>query len=198
MAPASPSRREFLIGRFAAALVARPTEQARRRFPVLRPPGAIEEGAFLAACTRCDACFTACPHGAVQRAPATLRGAENTPIVDPTTAPCRMCADAPCVTSCEAGALRREALGPMGRARVQRHDCLEARGSPCGVCVERCPVPGAMEMRAGVPVVNEDACTGCGVCQYVCLAPQNAILILPAASRPNPPRGAVGPEGSRG
>ena len=68
--------------------------------PLLRPPGAIAEEAFLQACTRCTACAEACPHGAIFRAPARLRGAEGTPVLDPFRSPCRMCPDLPCVRAC--------------------------------------------------------------------------------------------------
>jgi len=55
---------------------------ARRALPVLRPPGAIDEATFLAECTRCEDCIEACPHDAIVRAPARLRDAAGTPIID--------------------------------------------------------------------------------------------------------------------
>jgi ferredoxin len=33
---------------------------------VLRPPGAVEEERFLAACTKCGLCVSACPSDAIQ------------------------------------------------------------------------------------------------------------------------------------
>ncbi|WP_236625063.1 4Fe-4S binding protein [Rhodopirellula sp. SWK7] len=41
-----------------------------------------------------------------------------------------------------------------------------------------------MTVTDGKPTVVEDACTGCGVCRYVCPAPENAILLMPALARP--------------
>jgi ferredoxin len=45
----------------------------------------------------------------------------------------------------------------------------------CSTCLERCPVPGAIEMQAGFPRIT-GACTSCGECARVCPAPGGAIL----------------------
>lgn len=67
--------------------------------------------------------------------------------------------------------------GPMV-AVIQGRFCLAYR-SFCSVCVERCPVPGAITVERGIPSVNAAACTGCGICAQVCPAPRNAILQTP-------------------
>lgn len=162
-----------------------PTRFGRgRALPVLRPPGAIEEAAFLAACTRCNACVEACPHGAITLAPARLREAAGTPILNPVESPCWMCADLPCVAACAPLALRFDILAKMGTGAISPLDCLSHQNTTCSACVERCPVEGAMTWENGRPVVNPGACTGCGVCQYVCPAPRNAVMILPPLTRP--------------
>jgi Na+-translocating ferredoxin:NAD+ oxidoreductase RNF subunit RnfB len=63
-------------------------------------------------------------------------------------------------------------------AVIQGRRCI-ALTSFCAVCVERCPVPGAMQVTHGMPSVVPDVCTGCGICQQVCPAPTNAVLLLP-------------------
>ncbi len=153
-------------------------------FPLLRPPGALAEPDFLQACTRCGECIEACPHDAIRSATHRLRAAAGTPVVEPQRAPCLLCEDFPCVASCEPRALRGDALAVLGVARVQALDCLNRLGSPCSVCVERCPVPGAIAFAGDVPEVEESLCTGCGQCQHACPAPQNAILMLPSTRRP--------------
>lgn len=187
--PQGFSRRAFLFGRGRKATVASAASPPPARaigggaIPVLRPPGARPESEFLSACTRCDACIKACPHDAILRAPARLRGAAGTPMIDPVHSPCRMCADLPCVTVCAPGALVRPTVGlpRMGTARIQIFDCLAHRGTTCSTCSERCPVPGAIRVEQGRPTVVADLCTGCGICQYVCPAPVNAIMVLPKA-----------------
>jgi ferredoxin-type protein NapG len=155
-------------------------------FPLLRPPGAVSEEAFLEACTRCGDCAAACPHDAIRSAPDRLRDAGGTPVIDPFVAACQMCENLPCIASCETGALRSEAPAALGNARVQPVDCLNRLSSSCSTCIEQCPVPGAMALVGDVPAVNEGLCTGCGICQHVCPAPQNAILMLPNLGRPTP------------
>ena len=68
-------------------------------------------------------------------------------------------------------------------AVIQGRFCL-AYTSFCSVCSERCPVPGAMKVEKGIPMVVSDACTGCGVCHEVCPAPTNAVLVLPRRRSP--------------
>lgn len=178
--PASP-----LMSLLAGAPAARSAAPARS-VPVVRPPGAVDEADFLLRCTRCTACAEACPHDAIVRAPLRLREAAGTPTIEARSAPCRMCPDVPCAVACPTGALRVDAPRVMGRAVIGAHDCLAFQSSTCSVCVERCPVPGALRLEHGRPVVDTSLCTGCGVCEHVCPSPQNAVIILPALRRGAP------------
>ncbi len=147
--------------------------------PVHRPPRALPEEEFLQACTRCKACIEACPHDAIALAGQRFRGAEGTPVIDASKSPCLMCEDTPCVSACEPDALRHSLGLSMGDAQIQRHDCIAHQGGFCSTCSERCPVPGAIKVRQGKPTIRQAACTGCGVCHYVCPAPRNAVRIFP-------------------
>lgn len=164
----------------------------RRTIPVFRPPGAIEETSFLRGCTRCEACIVACPHDAIVHAPARLREAAGTPIIDADLQPCLLCADFPCIAACEPGVLTRLIAPAMGTARVTEHLCVAYHGQSCTVCADECPVQGAITLEEGKPTVHETICTGCGVCRHVCPAPENAILLMPTFVRPIP-NGSPGP-----
>lgn len=74
--------------------------------------------------------------------------------------------------------LRENGATPQTVAIIQGRHCL-ALTSFCSVCLERCPVPGALRLVNGMPMVVPDACTGCAVCHQVCPAPTNAVLLLP-------------------
>jgi ferredoxin len=182
------------LGEAGACPAAPASTRYGKSFPVLRPPGAVEEEAFLAGCTRCNACIQACPHDAIIQAPDRFRRAAGTPMIDPMRSPCRMCADTPCISACEpredgggSGVLRKDLPLAMGEARIDTTMCLAHRNSFCTVCAEQCPVEGAIEIINGRPRIVQSACTGCGVCQNVCPAPGNAILLMPLNERPLPP-----------
>ena len=71
LTPSDSSRRSLLrsaLGDWLERLVAHTEERviSRRYF---RPPGALPEIGFLAACTRCGACIDACPPHALVRVP---------------------------------------------------------------------------------------------------------------------------------
>lgn len=190
--PAEPARyslRDLLTGkalrdRIPASPAARPTRIA----PLLRPPGALPEPDFIAACTQCGDCLVACPHRTLFMAPARFGRAAASPMLDPVIQPCWMCPDTPCIASCRPHALRggTDAFPRIATARIEVNDCLAHQGTTCTTCVERCPSPGALVIESGRPQVIADRCTGCGVCQHVCPAPHNAIALMPAL-RTEPP-----------
>jgi len=151
----------------------------------LRPPGALPEPGFLAACTRCDACLIACPRESIRRAGRELgEEVEGTPVILPDEQPCWLCGDLPCISACEPGALAplaapREAR--MGSVAVRAEACYAAQGSLCDVCAERCPVrPKAIRVSMGeAPELDAALCTGCAVCAWLC--PARAIDVQPPA-----------------
>lgn len=187
----SISRRDLLRGRIfkssapEADAAETPLTRPKPRPPamILRPPGAIEEPAFLEGCTRCNDCATACPVDAIFPAPPGFGPATDTPMIDPMASACVMCEDMPCAEACEPNVLRRELGFNMGTAVIKAMHCLAYNGTLCTVCSERCPAEGAITLNSGRPVIHEEKCTGCGVCQHVCPAPYNAVAIRPNADR---------------
>ena len=64
------------------------------------------------------------------------------------------------------------------RAVIKIGQCLAHTGGFCSVCVEHCPVSGAITIEHGKPRIVDAVCTGCGECHRVCPAPRNAVLLM--------------------
>ncbi len=151
--------------------------------PYPRPPGAlVDPEAFEAACTRCGDCAFACPYGAIH----TL-GPQSGPLLDPNLDACRLCADFPCISACRDGALLPLEGGelphfgtavPLFEKCANHPDRRAGRAGTrlCRACEESCPVPGALTIRRGRPVIAEH-CTGCGLCASACPEEPRALEI---------------------
>jgi ferredoxin-type protein NapG len=162
----------------------------------IRPPGALPEEDFLAACTRCGLCVRDCPYDMLNLGQLGDEVPVGTPYFKAREAGCEMCEDIPCVPVCPTGALDPNLTNideaRMGLAVVSDQEtCIAFLGLRCEVCFNICPVRGkaiTLEMmhnpRSGkhalfIPVVHSDACTGCGKCEEACILDEAAIKILP-------------------
>lgn len=183
----SVDRRGFLsealkfMAREAAGILAEKVAP-RRHF---RPPGALPEPGFLAACTRCGYCMDACPVHAVVAAPPAAGLAAGTPILEPSVQPCVACEGMFCATVCPTGALvpplDHWASEKLGELSLDAERCIAFQGIECGVCVRVCPVGAqALDLDGkGRPVIRS-GCVGCGVCVRACVtSPSSLALALP-------------------
>lgn len=195
-------RREFLIkaaqGAAVAACGGLIWAQLLRREAVasvlaLRPPGALAERDFAAACIKCGQCVAACPYDTLHLARAEDDAPIGTPYFVPRDIPCYMCTDIPCVPACPTGALDPQlkdiAKSRMGLAVIDTESCLSWLGLRCEVCYRVCPVKGqAISIRNHprqtskhalfVPIVHSQACTGCGMCEDACPTEKAAIRVI--------------------
>lgn len=157
--------------------------EIRRKDFSLRPPGAVAETTFLDLCTRCDDCVKACPPQAIKKS--TKKGMEGVPVVLPREEPCVLCNDLPCIDACTTGALvsvEREDVS-MGVARIDKKRCFAWDGQNCQFCSAKCPFPGeALYLDDFRPVIREEKCTGCGLCEQACAAINNSapIRVIPS------------------
>jgi MauM/NapG family ferredoxin protein len=155
---------------------------------LLRPPGAQEEGDFLARCIRCGECLKVCLTNGLQPVlwEAGLEGL-YTPRLVPRLGYCAHTCTL-CGQVCPTGAIPglelevKQAM-PLGTAAINRSRCIPyTEGADCLVCEEHCPVsPKAItfnqadiqdrqgkKLSVKLPVVHPDRCIGCGHCEYVC------------------------------
>lgn len=169
----------------------------------LRPPGAAGERDFEARCNRCGRCVQACPRDVVQPLPLSLDFMSvGTPALIYRNDYCDYCMK--CVTVCPTGALREDAPSAdnVGVAKVISDACVAWSWSGCTVCKDVCPVEGVIVMdEHGRPVVDEDRCDGCGLCEAKCpssslraydaAVADRAICVVPRASEAAAIPGAI-------
>ena len=126
----------------------------------------------------------------------------GTPFFHARTNPCFMCEDIPCMNACPTGALTSDECkndkgdvaidyAKMGVAVVDTSSCIAYWGLQCTACYRACPemdkaikIEWKKNERTGkhayrLPIVYEDACTGCGKCEEACVTEKAAIKVFP-------------------
>jgi ferredoxin len=133
--PSAAARRQFLAdtARMACGVgllglgVGLYARHARALPPAaIRPPGALPEADFSAACIRCGLCVRDCPFNILHLAKPEEPMSTGTPYFVARQLPCEMCEDIPCVKACPTGALdhslkdinkSKDGLGGAGGSR---------------------------------------------------------------------------------
>ena len=162
---------------------------APERQTPLTPPGSLSFQHFSQHCTGCQLCVSECPNDVLR--PSSDLMHLMLPEMSYEHGHCRPeCTR--CGEVCPAGAIKlvdqdEKSSIQIGHAVFIQKNCVAVTdGVECGNCSRHCPT-GAIEMVAlneeddetpYVPAVNEEACIGCGACEYVCPArPFSAIMV---------------------
>ncbi len=199
----SSSRRSFLLATALATTAALAQEKKKvdgglaeivgkkapeRQTPIV-PPGAQSLKNMQTRCTGCQLCVSECPNHVLRPSTDLLHIMQ--PVMDFDRGYCRpectLCSDV-----CPAGAIKpldevEKSSIQIGHAVVSADHCISALGeAECGNCARHCPAQ-AIEMvpsdpdddlSPSVPAVNEEACIGCGACEYLCpVRPLSAIYV---------------------
>ena len=150
-----------------------------RKVPVL-PPGAGSSRAFHLKCAACQLCVVNCPGGCLK--PSVRLGSFGQPELDFRAGAC-ISTCVKCGEVCPEGAIEKLASAArrhvhMGRAVWRKDLCIRTtEKTECTACSRKCPVQ-AIHVVKGIPVVDQDACIGCGACEHVCPArPEPAIVV---------------------
>jgi len=212
-------RRRVLVAATAAVVVAPIVRVAggggpARAHDAIRPPGALDEDAFLARCVTCGACSASCPTGVIGSDLGTTGIAGLfTPVLDMRRGWCEPSCIR-CGEVCPTRAIEvltpesKQAIGGpaevrIGTAFVDRGRCLPwAMERPCIVCEEMCPTspkaiwlePVEITRRDGQrivlqrPMVEPELCTGCGLCENRCPVGEQAAIRVSSVGETRDPR----------
>ena len=144
----------------------------------IRPPGALLAVEFIDRCSRCNDCATACPEQII------VRGDGGFPELNFNSAGCTGCLE--CVAACQDQALLASlAQQPIGQVTIA-DNCLAKNSVTCQSCKDACDrdaIQFPITRATPEPMLNVDACNGCGDCVSVC--PVNSIVIKPLVTVQN-------------
>ena len=155
---------------------------------LIRPPGSVDEKAFLQKCVKCGECMKVCITNGLQ--PTFLEaGLEGiwSPVLIPRIGYCEYRCTL-CGQVCPTEAIQKLDLAEkekvrIGSAMVDKGRCLPyAHATPCIVCEEVCPTPKkaiwletvtvkdreGKEIIVKQPKVDLTLCIGCGICEAKC------------------------------
>jgi len=204
------SRRQVLTaGLLGIALPVVVRTDALSKLPapdVIRPPGALAETDFLAACVRCGECMKVCINNALQ----PLFFAQGlAPVFTPVLVPrlgycefnCTLCTQVCPTRALQPLDLAKKHTFVLGTAWFDKNRCIPyAEQRPCIVCEEHCPVHDKAikfhtitvadgqnpNTELKQPYVRQDLCIGCGICENVCpVAGTAAVRVAAKTSMPD-------------
>ncbi|WP_456387900.1 4Fe-4S binding protein [Desulfolithobacter sp.] len=136
----------------------------------LRPPGAVPEEIFAGKCLRCGRCVEVCPYHCIELLDIRHGLHAGTPLIAVEKIPCYLCMK--CVDVCPTGTLQRVEMAEtrMGLAVINQFTCAAWNGMTlCRTCYDKCPFKNeAIRLESLKPVVDEEVCTGCGLCVNAC------------------------------
>lgn len=198
--------RRYVLGSlafgFVSALVIKTnplqTESGLRNNRLIRPPGSLPEEEFVSVCTGCGECLKVCPNNALQ---STFLEAGLAGLYTPRIVPrigyceefCNFCGRVCPTEAIHPISIEEKRLIQMGVAHIDKTRCIAWDTEKiCLVCNEQCSYHAVIGDEKKRPVVKEEKCTGCGICENKCpLEGEAAIVVYSSGTqkklKPEPP-----------
>jgi ferredoxin len=166
------------------------TESGLKNSRLIRPPGALPEKRFVSACTGCGECLKVCPNNALQ---STFLEAGLAGLYTPRLVPrigyceeyCNFCGKVCPTEAIRVLSIEEKRLIQMGVAHIDKTRCIAYdQDKVCLVCNEQCSyhaVEGDEKDEKKRPIVKEEKCTGCGICENKCPVDGESAIIVYAS-----------------
>jgi len=160
------------------------SESGLKNNRLIRPPGALPEAEFVAVCTGCGECLKVCPNNGLQSTflEAGLAGL-YTPRLIPRIGYCEEFCNF-CGRVCPTEAIRplsveEKRLIQIGVAHIDKTRCIAwDTDKICLVCNEQCSYHAIVGDEKKRPIVKEEKCTGCGICENKCPVDGESAIIV--------------------
>lgn len=175
------------LGGFSALMIKTnplQTESGMRNNRLIRPPGALPEEEFVSVCTGCGECLKVCPNNALQ---STLLEAGLAGLYTPRLVPrigyceefCNFCGRVCPTEAIRPISVEEKRLLQMGVAHIDKTRCIAwDTDKICLVCNEQCSYHAIIGDEKKRPIVKEERCTGCGICENKCPVEGEAAIVV--------------------
>ncbi len=184
--------RRYVLGSFAFGLVSSlviktnplQSESGLTNNRLIRPPGSLPEEKFVAACTGCGECLKVCPNNALQ---STFLEAGLAGLYTPRLVPrigyceefCNFCGRVCPTEAIQPITLEEKRLIQMGVAHINKSRCIAwDTDKICLVCNEQCSYQAIVGDDKKRPIIKEEKCTGCGICEHKCPVEGEAAIVV--------------------
>jgi ferredoxin-type protein NapF len=184
--------RRYVLGSFAFGLATSlviktnplQSESGQVNNRLIRPPGSLPEERFVSACTGCGECLKVCPNNALQ---STFLEAGLAGLYTPRLVPrigyceefCNFCGRVCPTEAIQPITLEEKRLIQVGVAHIDKTRCIAwDTDKICLVCNEQCSYQAIIGDDKKRPIVKEDKCTGCGICENKCPVDGEAAIIV--------------------
>jgi ferredoxin-type protein NapF len=184
--------RRYVLGSlafgFVSALVIKTnplqTESGLMNNRLIRPPGALPEEKFVSVCSGCGECLKVCPNNALQ---STLLEAGLSGLYTPRLVPrigyceefCNFCGRVCPTEAILPLSIEEKRLLQMGVAHIDKTRCIAWDTEKiCLVCNEQCSYQAIVGDEKKRPIIKEEKCTGCGICENKCPVDGEAAIIV--------------------